>query len=276
MLWHPMKSVITGSGIGIPERNVVPNEKSSPASWTRRTNGSGTRSGIEQTSLRPIPASRRQTSASLPPRGRAMKAAGRTRDDIDAFDFRHDDARPFLPGKRPRWSRRRWAFREVVCRPSISASSAPDFFTVSNLCRLADPQAESTHASCSSVATCTRRSCRGRNGWDTTIGLEDREVTAEEREANTRHSRSGWCSFGDGGGRGSSVEGDGRWRSRVPDFEALHEWLETSKRSTREGSGFPPSSVRGRTRQIDEGDIIPDMDGRESLPAGAFRRCRSR
>ncbi|HXH37576.1 MAG TPA: ketoacyl-ACP synthase III, partial [Thermoanaerobaculia bacterium] len=105
------------------------------------------------------------------------------------------------------------------------------------------------------------------NGWDTTIGLEDREVTAEEREGNTR-IRDRVVLFGDGagavvveamddGGRGfiaSKLYTDGS------DIESLYV----------RGVGFRNRPFVTR-KQIEDGDIIPDMDGRE-----VFRQALSK
>jgi 3-oxoacyl-[acyl-carrier-protein] synthase-3 len=92
-----MKSVITGSGIGIP-KNVVPNEKlarimDTSDEWIR------TRSGIEQRYY----ADPGQSSADLGMMAAeaALNAAGRTRDDIDALIFATMTPDHFFPGNGP-------------------------------------------------------------------------------------------------------------------------------------------------------------------------------
>src|SRR3954452_17854127 len=92
-----MKSVITGSGIGIP-KNVVTNEKlarimDTTDEWIR------TRSGITQRHY----ADPGQSSSDLGIMAaeEPMKAAGRTRDDIDALIFATMSPDYFFPGNGP-------------------------------------------------------------------------------------------------------------------------------------------------------------------------------
>src|SRR4029077_20085980 len=92
-----MKSVITGSGIGIP-KNVVPNEKlarimDTTDEWIR------TRSGIEQRHY----ADPGQSSSDLGIMAAesALKPAGRTHDDIDALIFATMTPDHFFPGNGP-------------------------------------------------------------------------------------------------------------------------------------------------------------------------------
>jgi len=105
------------------------------------------------------------------------------------------------------------------------------------------------------------------NGWATTIGLEDREVTAEEREANTK-IRDRVVLFGDGAGavvvEASDDDSRGFLASKLytngSNIEALY---------TR-GVGFRLRPFVTH-EQIDAGDHIPDMDGRE-----VFRQALSK
>src|SRR5947209_11159256 len=92
-----MKSVITGSGIGIP-KNVVPNEKlarimDTSDEWIQ------TRSGIKQRHY----ADPGQSCSDLGMMAAeaAMEAAGRTRDDIDALIFATMTPDHFFPGNGP-------------------------------------------------------------------------------------------------------------------------------------------------------------------------------
>src|SRR5258708_26876539 len=104
------------------------------------------------------------------------------------------------------------------------------------------------------------------NGWDTTIGLEDREVTAEEREKNTR-IRDRVVLFGDGAGAVvvEAMDGDrGFLTSKLYTDGSSIESLYTR------GVGFRLRPYVTH-KQIDDGDIIPDMDGRE-----VFRQALSK
>ena len=105
------------------------------------------------------------------------------------------------------------------------------------------------------------------NGWATTIGLEDREVTAEEREANTK-IRDRVVLFGDGAGAVvvEAVDDDSRGflASKLYTNGSNIEALYVARRR------LPPSSFVTH-EQIDDGDIIPDMDGRE-----VFRQALSK
>src|SRR3954454_2039258 len=92
-----MKSVITGSGIGIP-KNVVSNEKlarimDTTDEWIR------TRSGIEQRYY----ADPGQSSADLGMMAAegALKGAGRSREEIDAIIFATMTPDHFFPGNGP-------------------------------------------------------------------------------------------------------------------------------------------------------------------------------
>src|SRR3954453_3503197 len=92
-----MKSVITGSGIGIP-KNVVPNEKlarimDTSDEWIR------TRSGIEQRHY----ADPGQGSAEMGMEAaqHALDAAGRKKEDIDAVVFATMTPNYFFPGNGP-------------------------------------------------------------------------------------------------------------------------------------------------------------------------------
>src|SRR3954452_23193616 len=92
-----MKSVITGSGIGIP-KNVVPNEKlarimDTSEEWIR------TRSGIEE--RRYAHPGQPSSDLGMIDAEAALNAAGRTRDDIDALIFATMTPDHFFPGNGP-------------------------------------------------------------------------------------------------------------------------------------------------------------------------------
>jgi 3-oxoacyl-[acyl-carrier-protein] synthase-3 len=97
------------------------------------------------------------------------------------------------------------------------------------------------------------------NGWDITIGREDREVTAEEYAANTK-LRDRTVLFGDGGGavviEASENGNRGIIASRLftdgSNIEALYV----------KGVGFRHRPFVTKD-EIDAGDQIPVMEGRE-------------
>jgi 3-oxoacyl-[acyl-carrier-protein] synthase-3 len=255
-----MKSVITGSGIGIP-KNVVPNEKlarimDTSDEWIR------TRSGIEQRHY----ADPGQSSADLGmiAAEAAMKAAGRTRDDIDALVFATMTPDHFFPGNGP-VVQAKMGFRESLPAFDIRQQCSGFLYGLD----LADSLIRSgKYARILLIGGDVHTPFMPwQNGWATTIGLEDREVTAEEREANTK-IRDRVVLFGDGAGavvvEGMDDNGRGFLASKLytngSNIEALYI----------RGVGFRHRPFVTH-KQIDDGDIIPDMDGRE-----VFRQALSK
>jgi len=255
-----MKSVITGSGIGIP-KNVVSNEKLSllmdtTDEWIRA------RSGIEQRHY----ADPGQSSSDLGIMAAegAMKAAGRAHDDIDALVFATMTPDHFFPGNGP-VVQAKMGFRESLPAFDIRQQCSGFLYGLD----LADSLIRSgKYGRILLIGGDVHTPFMPwQNGWDTTIGLEVREVTAEEREANTR-IRDRVVLFGDGAGA-VVVEGmdDGdrgflasKLYTNGSDIESLYV----------RGVGFRHRPYVTR-KQIDDGDIIPDMDGRE-----VFRQALSK
>jgi len=255
-----MKSVITGSGIGIP-KNVVSNDKlahimDTTDEWIR------TRSGIEQRHY----ADPGQSSSDLGIMAAegAMKAAGRTHEDIDALIFATMTPDHFFPGNGP-VVQAKMGFRESLPAFDIRQQCSGFLYGLD----LADSLIRSgKYARILLIGGDVHTPFMPwQNGWDTTIGLEDREVTAEEREANTR-IRDRVVLFGDGAGA-VVVEG----------MDDGDRGFLTSKLFT-DGSNIESLYTRGigfrlrpfvTHKQIDDGDIIPDMDGRE-----VFRQALSK
>ena len=255
-----MKSVITGSGIGIP-KNVVSNEKLSllmdtTDEWNRA------RSGIEQRHY----ADPGQSSSDLGIMAAegAMKAAGRAHDDIDALVFATMTPDHFFPGNGP-VVQAKMGFRESLPAFDIRQQCSGFLYGLD----LADSLIRSgKYGRILLIGGDVHTPFMPwQNGWDTTIGLEVREVTAEEREANTR-IRDRVVLFGDGAGA-VVVEGmdDGdrgflasKLYTNGSDIESLYV----------RGVGFRHRPYVTR-KQIDDGDIIPDMDGRE-----VFRQALSK
>jgi 3-oxoacyl-[acyl-carrier-protein] synthase III len=255
-----MKSVITGSGIGIP-KNVVPNEKlarimDTTDEWIR------TRSGITQRHY----ADPGQSSSDLGiiAAEAAMKAAGRTRDDIDALIFATMSPDYFFPGNGP-VVQSKMGFRESLPAFDIRQQCSGFLYGLD----LADSLIRSgKYARILLIGGDVHTPFMPwQNGWDTTIGLEDREVTAEERAANTK-IRDRVVLFGDGAGavvvEAMDDDGCGFLTSKLYTDGSNIESLYTR------GVGFRLRPFVTH-QQIDDGDIIPDMDGRE-----VFRQALSK
>ena len=173
-----MKSVTTGSGIGIP-KNVVPNDAlarimDTSDEWIR------TRSGIQQRYF----ADPGQGSAELGMAAaqNAMQSAGRTHDEIDAVIFATMTPNFYFPGNGP-LLQSKMGFRESIPTFDIRQQCSGFLYGL----ELADSLIQSRKYRRllligSDVHT---PFMPWGNGWDTTIGREDRQVTPEEREANT-------------------------------------------------------------------------------------------
>ncbi|HUO84061.1 MAG TPA: beta-ketoacyl-ACP synthase III [Thermoanaerobaculia bacterium] len=246
-----MKSVITGSGIGVPE-HVVTNEAlakimDTTDEWIR------TRSGIEQRYF----AATGQGSCELGAMAAeaAMQDAGIAREEIDAVIFATMSPDFFFPGNGP------------LLQDRLGLGQIPTF---------------DIRQQCSGflygldMADSLLRSGKFRKilligaevhtpfmpwdkGWGTTIGEEQREVTAEEKEINTRY-RDRTVLFGDAGGA-VVVE------AREDDSRGY-----LGSKLFTDGSGYKALWVKGASfrkrpyithEDVDSGDIIPIMEGRE-------------
>ncbi len=186
-----MKTVITGSGIGIPN-NVVPNEilgrlMDTTDEWIR------TRSGIEQRYY----ADPGQGSAELGiiAAQNALAAAEREPRDIDAVIFATMTPNYFFPGNGP-VVQAKMGFGEIPtfdirqqCSGFLYALDLADSLIQSRKYRrllLIGAEAHTPFMP-------------WQNGWEMTIGGEAREVTPEEYAANTK-IRDRTVLFGDGAG----------------------------------------------------------------------------
>ena len=246
-----MNSVITGSGIGIP-KNVVRNEVLSKImdtsdEWIR------TRSGIEQRYY----ADPGEGSAELGMRAAeaALKAAGRTKDDIDAVVFATMTPDHFFPGNGP------------VLQARMNLPENIPTFDIRQQCSgflygldLADSLIRSgKHRRVLLIGADVHTPFMPwENGWAVTLG-EDVEVTPEQYAANTA-IRDRTVLFGDGAGAVVVEASDNGSRG-----------LLASKLFT-DGSNIEALYVKGvgfrfrpfvTKEQIDKGDPIPVMEGRE-------------
>ena len=245
-----MRSVITGSGIGIP-KNVVPNEKlarimDTTDEWIR------TRSGVEQRHY--VDDGQGSADLGMLAAAAALESAGRTKDDIDAIVFATMTPDHFFPGNGP-----------VVQAKMGFAESVPTF-DIRQQCSgflygldLADSLIRSGKYKRILLIGSDVHSpfMPWQNGWATTIGQEDRDVTPEEYAANTA-IRDRTVLFGDGAGA-VVVEGtDG-------DRGVLSTRLFTNGGNI-EALYVPGVGFRRRPfvthEQIDTNEIIPVMEGR--------------
>ncbi|HEU5173951.1 MAG TPA: 3-oxoacyl-[acyl-carrier-protein] synthase III C-terminal domain-containing protein [Gemmatimonadaceae bacterium] len=245
-----MRSVITGSGIGIP-KNVVPNEVLSKImdtsdEWIR------TRSGIEQRYY--VDPGEGSAELGMQAAEAAMKAAGVGRADIDAVVFATMTPNYFFPGNGP------------VLQARMGFGNIPTF-DIRQQCSgflfaldLADSliQARKYRRVLVIGADVHTPFMPWQNGWDVTIGRGDGKVTPEQYAQNTS-IRDRTVLFGDGAGavvleaRESDEHGFivSRLFSDGSNIEALY---------------IPGAGFRDRPfvthEQLDAGLTIPVMEGR--------------
>lgn len=258
-----MRSVITGTGIGIP-KNVVPNEilgrlMDTSDEWIR------TRSGIEQRYY----ADPGEGSAELGMKAAeaAMKAANRNKADIDAIVFATMTPNHYFPGNGP-LVQARMGFSENIPTFDIRQQCSGFLYGLD----LADSLIRSGKYGRILLigADVHTPFMPWQNGWDITIGLSDRQVTPEEYAANTA-IRDRTVLFGDGAGAVVVEPGDDRrgllgtkLYTDGSDIEALYV----------EGVGFHNRPYVTK-EQIDRSDQIPRMSGREVFKQAVSRMPES-
>jgi 3-oxoacyl-[acyl-carrier-protein] synthase-3 len=255
-----MRTVITGSGIGIP-KNVVKNEVLSRImdttdEWIR------TRSGIEQRYY----ADPGEGSAELGMRAaeQALRSANRTKEDIDGIVFATMTPNHFFPGNGP-VMQARMGFSESIPTFDIRQQCSGFLYGLD----LADSLIRSgKHKRLLLIGADVHTPFMPwENGWDITIGRSDRKVTPEEYAANTL-IRDRTVLFGDGAGavvvEASDDDGRGLIASRLftdgSNIEALYV----------KGVGFRNRPFVSKD-EIDRGDPIPTMEGREVFKEAVSR-----
>lgn len=245
-----MKTVITGSGIGIP-KNVVKNEilsriMDTSDEWIR------TRSGIEQRYY--VDDGQGSADLGMIAAEAALKAAGRTTKDIDAIVFATMTPNYFFPGNGA-VMQAKMGFPETIPTFDIRQQCSGFLYALD----LADSLIRSgKHKRLLVVGGDVHTPFMPwQNGWDITIGRSDRQVTPEEYAANTA-IRDRTVLFGDGAGAvvvEASENGRGVIASRLytdgSNIEALYV----------EGVGFRHRPFVSK-EEIDRGDPIPVMEGR--------------
>ncbi|HEX8617392.1 MAG TPA: beta-ketoacyl-ACP synthase III [Thermoanaerobaculia bacterium] len=200
-----MRSIITGTGIGLAN-NVVRNEAlarimETSDEWIR------TRSGVEE--RRYVDAGQGSSHLGILAAEDALRAAGRTKDDIDAIVFATMTPDHFFPGNGP-VVQAKMGFAETVPTFDIRQQCSGFLYGLD----LADSLVRSGKYKRilligSDVHT---PFMPWHNNWDALLGRSDRETTAEEYAENTK-SRDRTVLFGDGAGAvivEASENGDGR------------------------------------------------------------------
>jgi 3-oxoacyl-[acyl-carrier-protein] synthase-3 len=247
-----MKSVITGTGIGIA-KNLVTNEALSRImdttdEWIR------TRSGVEQRFY--VDAGEGSSDLGVRAAADALVAGGRTKDDIDAIIFATMTPDHFFPGNGP-VLQAKMGFRESIPTFDIRQQCSGFLYGLD----LADSLIQSGKYRRVLLVGADVHSpfMPWQAGWDTTIGASDREVTPDERALNTRF-RDRTVLFGDGAGAvvvEASANGDGRGflgarlYTNGSNIEALYV----------PGIGFKNRPYVSQ-EQLDTYAFIPAMEGR--------------
>jgi 3-oxoacyl-[acyl-carrier-protein] synthase-3 len=247
-----MNAVITGTGIGIP-KNVVGNEAlarimDTSDEWIRN------RSGIEQRRF----ASPGEGSAALGTAAarQALASAGNKPEDIDAVIFATMTPDYVLPSNGP-LLQRDLGLRNIPtfdirqqCSGFLFALDLGDSLIRSGKHKRLLLVGAEVHTPFMPWD----------KGWDTTIGLEDREVTQEEKDYNTR-LRDRIVLFGDGAGalvlEANADSNRGILATRL--FTDGNAW---ECLSMPHGASFRQRPFV-TAEQIEAGHTVPVMEGRE-------------
>ena len=258
-----MKSVITGSGIGIGQ-NLVKNEAlarimDTTDEWIR------TRSGIEQRYY--VDPGVGSSDLGMMAAEGALASAKRDKSEIDAVVFATMTPDHFFPGNGP------------VLQAKMGFANIPTF-DIRQQCSgflygldLADSLIRSgKHRRVLLIGSDVHTPFMPwQNGWDTTIGLSDREVTDEERAANTA-LRDRTVLFGDGAGAVVVEASDDDSRGFLG--AKLHTDGSNIEALYVKGVGFRHRPYVTK-EQIDAGDPIPVMEGRAVFKEAVSRMPES-
>src|SRR5688572_7001135 len=200
-----MRSIITGSGIGIPS-NIVTNHDlarimDTSDEWIR------TRSGVEE--RRYADPGEGSAHLGMLAASQALRAAGRTQDDVDAIIFATMTPDHFFPGNGP-LVQAKMGFSEGTAAFDIRQQCSGFLYGLD----LADSLVRSGKYKRVLLigADVHTPFMPWQNNWDATLGRSDRDVTPEEYAANTA-IRDRTVLFGDGAGAvvvEGSENGDGR------------------------------------------------------------------
>jgi 3-oxoacyl-[acyl-carrier-protein] synthase-3 len=245
-----MRSLITGTGIGIP-KNVVPNSRlaqimDTSDEWIR------TRSGVEQRYY--VDDGQASSDLGMMAAEAALAAAGRTKGEIDAIVFATMTPDHFFPGNGP-VVQAKMGFRESIPTFDIRQQCCGFLYGLD----LADSLIRSgKYARVLLIGADVHSSFMPwQNGWAATIATEARPVTPEEYAANTA-IRDRTVLFGDGAGAALFEAGD--------DGRGILATRLFTDGSNIDALFVPGVGFRHRPyvshEQIDRGDVIPIMEGR--------------
>jgi 3-oxoacyl-[acyl-carrier-protein] synthase-3 len=259
-----MKSVITGTGIGIP-KNAIPNERLSRVmdtsdEWIK------TRSGIEQRYY--VDEGQGSAELGMLAADAAMSSAGVTKDDIDAVVFATMTPNYFFPGNGP-VMQAKMGFRESLPTFDIRQQCSGFLYGLD----LADSLIQSKKYKRVLLigADVHTPLMPWHRGWATTLDPEGGRVSDEDYAYNTPF-RDRTVLFGDGAG---AVVMEGR--------DENGRGVLATKLFT-DGSNIEALYTKGigcRTRpfisheQLDNADHIPTMSGREVFKEAVSRMPQS-
>ncbi len=257
-----MRTVITGTGIGIP-KNVVVNDAlakimDTSDEWIR------TRSGVEQRRY----ADPGEGSAELGMKAAeaALAAAKRTTADIDAVIFATMTPNYYFPGNGP------------VLQAKMGFGEIPTF-DIRQQCSgfvygldLADSLIRSGKYNRILLigADVHTPLMPWQLGWDIVLGLEEREITPEEYAVNTKY-RDRTVLFGDGAGAVVIERSENGTRG----FEAFKLFTNGSNIEALYMKGGTAQRPWVRSEQVDEGYLIPVMEGRQVFKEAVSRMPES-
>jgi len=253
-----MRTIITGTGIGIP-KNVVPNAAlakimDTSDEWIR------TRSGVEQRHY--VDAGEGSAELGMKAAAAALAAAKRTTADIDAVIFATMTPNYYFPGNGP------------VLQAKMGFGEIPTF-DIRQQCSgfvygldLADSLIRSGKYNRILLVGADVHTplMPWQLGWDIVLGLEDREITPEEYALNTKY-RDRTVLFGDGAGA-VVVE---RSENGTRGFEAFKLFTNGSNIEALYMKGGTAQRPWVRSEQVDEGYLIPIMEGRQVFKEAVSR-----
>jgi 3-oxoacyl-[acyl-carrier-protein] synthase-3 len=264
-----MRSIITGTGIGVPA-NVVANDAlarimDTSDEWIR------TRSGVEE--RRYVDPGQGSSDLGVLAAEAALQAAKKTKDDIDAIIFATMTPDHFFPGNGP-VLQAKMGFAESIAAFDIRQQCSGFLYGLD----LADSLIRSgKYKNVLLVGADVHTPFMPwQNNWDAAMGRSSRETTPEEFAENTKF-RDRTVLFGDGAGAVVVEAGDG------DDRGLLGAKLFTNG-SNIEALFVPGIGFRHRPyvtgEQVDAREFIPVMEGREvfkqavsKMPAAVREVC---
>jgi 3-oxoacyl-[acyl-carrier-protein] synthase-3 len=257
-----MNTIITGTGIGIP-KNLVRNDAlakimDTSDEWIR------TRSGVEQRYY--ADPGQGSVELGMVAAQNALNAAGRTTADIDAVIFATMTPNYYFPGNGP-VLQAKMGFPEI---PTFDIRQQCSGFVYG--LDLADSLIRSGKYNRILLigADVHTPLMPWQKGWDITLGLRDEAITPEEFAFNTQY-RDRTVLFGDGAGAVVIERSDDGDRG----FTAFKLFTDGSNIGALYMKGGSSQRPWIREEQIDSGDLIPVMEGRQVFKEAVSRMPES-